>query len=87
MRGAKHAASAEITDCYKTLAYTIVHEAVKEYKHLCATSCYERRDSWKKRELERFFSSEWCELLSGIPRDRMELEAKKMKLRYGRVRS
>lgn len=52
---------------YKTLGCAIVQQAVKEYKNLPYMESAYRREVWKK-DIERFFYSDWCFFLCGVDR-------------------
>lgn len=53
---------------YKDLAYAIVEQAVEDYKLLLSEGRgrafdYKTRSYVYKKEIERFFNSEWCDIL------------------------
>ena len=57
-------------DGYKELARAIVVFAARDWafstKAMMNCDEYKRRDITKKKDTEKFFRSEWCEMLSGI---------------------
>lgn len=53
------AVDAQYLDPFQMLAHAIIVEAAKDYRRY-------RSDSWRKREVERFFRSPWFGALSGL---------------------
>lgn len=78
-----HMRDASIQECYRQLAAAIVIQAKEEWTERCRYKGSEAaRERWRMVELEKFFGSDWCEMLSGIPKESMLCAMDRIRRRY-----